>query len=147
VKNIAQESNKPLSADAASFKPFSGSHNTSCHCRTFIPNKTTSPKLCGTPILHTEASFHHLSRDKITVEDLEPNLSQMSQSFWIISKACDFRLQTTQKACDFWRTAAFSLSFVCCVVIADFNLKKFECMCFVENLKRLIEVILLKCRK
>ena len=101
----------------------------------------------GTPILHAEASFHHLSKDRITARDLEPNLSQMSQSFWIISKACDFRLQTTQKACDFWRTAAFSLSFVCCVVIADFNLKKFECMCFVENLKRLIEVILLKCRK
>jgi len=92
----------------------------------------------GTPILHAEASFHHLSKDRITARDLEPNLSQMSQSFWIISKACDCHLQTTQKACDFWCNAAFSRSFVCCVAIANFNLKTFKCMCGVENFENFL---------
>jgi len=38
-------------------------------------------------------------------EDLELNLSQMLHSFQLHSKACDFHLQTTQKACGFWRSA------------------------------------------
>ena len=38
-------------------------------------------------------------------EDLESNLSQMSHSFWLHSKAHNLHLQTTQKACSFWRSA------------------------------------------
>jgi len=36
---------------------------------------------------------------------LEPNLSQTLCSFWLHSEACDFHLQTTQKACSFWHSA------------------------------------------
>jgi len=38
-------------------------------------------------------------------EDLVLNLSQMSHSFWLHSKAHDFHLQTTQKARGFQRSA------------------------------------------
>jgi len=50
-------------------------------------------------------SIVHLSRERNTPRDLEPNLSQMSHSFWLHSEACNFHLQTTQKACSFQRSA------------------------------------------
>jgi len=42
-------------------------------------------------------------------EDLELNLSQMLHAFWLHSKACNFHLQTTQKACSFWRSAILTM--------------------------------------
>jgi len=50
----------------------------------------------------SSGSIFHLNRERTAPRDLEPNLSQMSHSFWLHFEACDFHLQSTQKACGFW---------------------------------------------
>jgi len=55
----------------------------------------------------------HLSGERTAPRDLEPNLSQTPQSFQIISQACNFHLQTTQKVCGFQRGAQACLCPLC----------------------------------
>jgi len=55
-------------------------------------------------------SIVHLSRERTAPRDLKLNLSQTLHSFWLHSKAHNFHLQTTQKACSFQRSASSALA-------------------------------------
>jgi len=117
VKNIAQESNKPASGTLvyATWRLclsdhcmqlehillWITQHELSSQTNHFqLNNKSAS----GTPILQAEASFTS-AETGLHQQILSQTSLKHHNHFQIMSKACDFHLQTTQKACGFWHGA------------------------------------------
>jgi len=117
AKKLAQKSKEPSSQDAGlcvatalSFRPLQqhmckGTRfvlfpfDTSCRCETKSQQTTQLARRFFTQ------KHRSTQQREDCAEDLELKLSQMSHSFWLHSKACDFHLETTQKACGFQRSA------------------------------------------
>jgi len=117
AKKLAQKSKEPSSQDAglhvATAMSFGLLWQHMCKGTRFVLFPFDTSCRCDTKSQQTTqlARWLFMQKHRSTqqredhAEDLELNLSQTSHSFWLHSKACDFHLQTTQKACSFWRGA------------------------------------------
>jgi len=110
AKKLAKKGKEPLSADAGLHIATATSFERHIQNMTFGFATMLSSQAKSQQTTHLARRFftqkHCSSQQREDcAEDLELNLSQMLHSFWLHSEAHDFHLQTTQKACSFWRSA------------------------------------------